>query len=126
MDTAILKHLVEKKEQIKAAAHMGTSNWTYALNARKSGKTDTEIIAELTEPGRNIFEARPTASGVRHSMFKPVPEPCVHCIETVHFIVHVPKWIIDFQAAGTLALNKYSKVTMQIVLPHLKTAYYGS
>lgn len=48
MDTTILQHMVEKKEQIKAAAQMDTSNWNYALNARKSGKTDEEIITELT------------------------------------------------------------------------------
>jgi hypothetical protein len=48
MDTAILQYMVEKKAQIKAAAHMDASNWNDALNAKKSGKTDTEIIAELT------------------------------------------------------------------------------
>jgi hypothetical protein len=37
-----------------------------------------------------------------------VPKPGGYCIETVQFIVPVTKWTIDFQAAGTLALNKRS------------------
>jgi sensor histidine kinase YesM len=54
MDTTILQQMVETREQIRKDAHMDTSNWSYALEAKKLGKTDAEIIQELT--ARQISE----------------------------------------------------------------------
>lgn len=48
LDTGLIQQLAEKKKQIKEAAKMDTYNWNYALKARQSGKTDTEILQELT------------------------------------------------------------------------------
>lgn len=48
LDTSILEQMVAAKEEIKEAAQINNTTWNYALNAKKFGKTDAEIIQELT------------------------------------------------------------------------------
>lgn len=48
LDTSILEQLVDRKEEIKEAAQIDNTSWNYALNAKKFGKTDAEILQELT------------------------------------------------------------------------------
>jgi hypothetical protein len=48
LDMSILEKMVERKEEIKEAAQIDNTSWNYALNAKKFGKTDEEILQDLT------------------------------------------------------------------------------
>lgn len=48
LDTSILEQMVDRKEEIKEAAQIDNTSWNYALNAKKFGKTDEEILQDLT------------------------------------------------------------------------------
>jgi hypothetical protein len=48
MDISILEQMVDRKEEVKEAAQIDNTGWNYALNAKKFGKTDAEILQDLT------------------------------------------------------------------------------
>lgn len=48
MDISILEEMVDTREEIREAAQVDNSGWNYALSAKKFGKTDAEILQDLT------------------------------------------------------------------------------
>ena len=56
LDTAILYKVVETKDLNVAVAALDTSISNFAIHAKKTGKSDTEILQELT--ARNVSEAQ--------------------------------------------------------------------
>lgn len=48
LDTSIVEQMANRKEEIKEAAQIDNTGWNYALNAKKFGKTDAEILQDLT------------------------------------------------------------------------------
>jgi hypothetical protein len=48
LDMSILEQMADRKEEIKEAAQIDNTSWNYALNAKKFGKTDEEILQDLT------------------------------------------------------------------------------
>lgn len=48
LDMSTLEQMVDRKEEIKEAAQIDITSWNYALNAKKFGKTDAEILQDLT------------------------------------------------------------------------------
>ncbi|HEY8895298.1 MAG TPA: hypothetical protein VIM79_10810 [Niastella sp.] len=48
LDISILEQIVDRREESKEAAQTDNTGWNYALNAKKLGKTDTEILQDLT------------------------------------------------------------------------------
>lgn len=48
LDISILEQMVDTREEIREAAQVDNSGWNYALSAKKFGKTDEEILQDLT------------------------------------------------------------------------------
>src|SRR5689334_15928891 len=58
LDLSPLEKMVATKEEIKEAARTDNTSWHYALNAKKFGKTNEEILQELTAKNISEYDAR--------------------------------------------------------------------
>jgi hypothetical protein len=48
MDISLLEETADTREEIREAAQIDNSGWNYALSEKRNGKTDAEILQELT------------------------------------------------------------------------------